>query len=522
MNRFEDIPDGEVDHSFFDSDVEEARKRDNYSVFGKRKDNPKERLDKCIKKVQLKTEIPTKEDYLTEKRNESKAKNSMKEHPAENITQTRSSLSLITPSSSKKMHDVTTGYKIYIPYRIPKIVKEGEDEYFTDGEDSSDDRKKSHGRSKSANVLKKSSNKKYSKMSSSSLSSSSSSSSKVCSDVGREKCISDSRPSSKKYLSAIMPSSPKHKHKSGKKSTGVLPSSSKPKLEDHTEEAEDAVMEEITPLSAPDISPVHSFELDAPNGQRVKAKKQQVYEEIEDLKNNSKYLKSAKAGKEKHAPNLTTKYSVLDSNVDARCQQKGSHDTTDLHHLLNMFLQLDKKETQKHHFEHPSVVPRKNYSFTKEEARRIDQENQRLLKELTRHAEKPGSRSATTRWSVNPPKLYHSALNRQREQQRIERENLALLKRLEAVKPTVGMKRSEQLTDYHRNMAYLNPSPPSRQVRSTLGQYSPLKGASRTSSATSGLSYKSERSVFDTSSGRLPRPKPPRVHAACAKLLSKK
>lgn len=50
----------------------------------------------------------------------------------------------------------------------------------------------------------------------------------------------------------------------------------------------------------------------------------------------------------------------------------------------------------------------------------------------------------------------------------------ALLKRLEAVKPTVGMKRSEQLMDYHRNMGYLNPAPASRRVRSMLGQYSPL------------------------------------------------
>lgn len=51
----------------------------------------------------------------------------------------------------------------------------------------------------------------------------------------------------------------------------------------------------------------------------------------------------------------------------------------------------------------------------------------------------------------------------------------ALLKRLESVKPTVGMKRSEQLMDYHRNMGYLSSSSPSSiRVRSTLGQYSPL------------------------------------------------
>ena len=50
----------------------------------------------------------------------------------------------------------------------------------------------------------------------------------------------------------------------------------------------------------------------------------------------------------------------------------------------------------------------------------------------------------------------------------------AFLKRLEAVKPTVGMKRSEQLMDYHRNMGYLSSSPTSRRVRSTLSQYSSL------------------------------------------------
>ena len=89
------------------------------------------------------------------------------------------------------------------------------------------------------------------------------------------------------------------------------------------------------------------------------------------------------------------------------------------------FLQLDKKGPQKHHFDQPSVAPRKNYSFTREEVRQIDRENQRLLKELSRQADKPGSKSMIPRRSTGPsPKLYHSALNRQREQQRIERENL--------------------------------------------------------------------------------------------------
>ncbi|XP_045904380.1 cilia- and flagella-associated protein 97 isoform X1 [Micropterus dolomieu] len=103
---------------------------------------------------------------------------------------------------------------------------------------------------------------------------------------------------------------------------------------------------------------------------------------------------------------------------------------------------------------------RKNYSFTNDEVRRIDRENQRLLRELSRLSPgpRPGSTAGKkTHMASNSPhiRLSHSALNRQREQQRIERENLAFLKRLESVKPTPGIKRSEQLEDYQRQVGYL-------------------------------------------------------------------
>ncbi|XP_029790441.1 cilia- and flagella-associated protein 97 isoform X1 [Suricata suricatta] len=523
MDRFGDISEGEVDHSFFDSDFEEAKKCESNSVFHKQNDDPKERIDKDTENVNLKFGIQRKE-------NETKKKILPGEHPIENDNmQTRNSLSLTT-SGSKTLWDGTTGHKMHLPTpsRIPKIVKEGEDDYYTDGEESSDDGKKQHVRSKSVkppSTLKKNRSKKYSKSnsssssSSSSLSPSSSSSDIDCSDTGSDNCVSDSSLSLKKRLSGVTHLSPKQKYKSGVKSTGTRPSSTKLKVSDYTEESEDTVTD-VTPLSTPDISPIQSFELGASNDQKVKVKRQEnvspdVHGNVEDLKNNSKCLKSTKKGKEKTGRDLTPKSSVLDSNLDHRYEQKVLHDTMDLNHLLKAFLQLDKKGPQRHHFDQPSVAPRKNYSFTREEVRQIDRENQRLLKELSRQAEKSGSRSAIPRRSiVHPPKLYHSALNRQREQQRIERENLALLKRLESVKPTVGMKRSEQLTDYHRNMGYLSSSPSSRRVRSTLGQYTPLRGASRTSSATSGLSCKSERPVCDTSSGLLLRPKPPNVRTA--------
>ncbi|KAM4815342.1 cilia- and flagella-associated protein 97-like isoform 2-T2 [Thomomys bottae] len=422
MDRFGDISEGEVDHSFFDSDFEEANKCENNLVFDRQNDGLKERIDKDTEHVHLTFGIQTKENYLTEKGNERKAKLISNERPVANDIQIRSS-SLTTSKRSKKLRDTTTGHKIHLPMpnRIPKIVKEGEDDYYTDGEESSDDGKKHHVRLKSAkpsNNFKKHVSKKYSKVSSSSsLSSSSSGSGLDCSDT--EANIHKS--SSKKQMPRATVLSPKQKSKPRIKLTGMQPSSSKPKMGD-TEESEDTVTD-VTPLSTPDISPVQS------NHQKVKVKKQEnvnqeVHEDAEILKKDSKYLKAIKKGKEKHVPHLSPKSPVLDSNLDQRHKQKVLHDTMDLNHLLKAFLQLDKKGSQKQHFEQPSVLPRKNYSFTREEVRQIDRENQRLLRELSRQAEKPGSKSIPGRSLGHPPKLYHSALNRQREQQRIERENL--------------------------------------------------------------------------------------------------
>ncbi|XP_033986118.1 cilia- and flagella-associated protein 97 isoform X1 [Trematomus bernacchii] len=114
-------------------------------------------------------------------------------------------------------------------------------------------------------------------------------------------------------------------------------------------------------------------------------------------------------------------------------------------------------------FRHPGRRIRKNYSFSNDEAQRIERENHRLLREISRHspAPRPGS---SARKKIHPAskspfiRLSHSALNRQREQQRIERDNLALLKRLQIAKPTPGLKRSEQLQDFQRQAAYFGAS----------------------------------------------------------------
>lgn len=62
--------------------------------------------------------------------------------------------------------------------------------------------------------------------------------------------------------------------------------------------------------------------------------------------------------------------------------------------------------------------------------------------------------------SANTPlsQISHNGLNRKRTQERIKKENEAFLKRIESVKPTPGLKCSEQLADYKRVVGYLGGS----------------------------------------------------------------
>lgn len=146
----------------------------------------------------------------------------------------------------------------------------------------------------------------------------------------------------------------------------------------------------------------------------------------------------------------------------------------------------------------PGSRHRKNYSFTNDEVQRIDRENQRLLRQLSHVSlgSRPESASGQGRriTSHTPQnRLPHSALNRQREQQRIERENLAFLKKLESVKPTPGMRRSEQLADYQRHVGYLGMCPvypSSSRISSGKGlkQNKATNHSSRAASTTTALS----------------------------------
>ncbi|XP_013910469.1 PREDICTED: cilia- and flagella-associated protein 97 isoform X2 [Thamnophis sirtalis] len=444
MDRYEDISDCEVDHSFFDSDFEEEVKKDRATTeINKMKSSgPAQIKGSVTDDCHLKQKAKVMEDNSIEEEKQAKQAEYQKEnmlgngaHNSNNALSLLASLNLedpvdrITAQNEQTLHE-------NISVQIPLREKECEENYYTDAENSSDDSRNQRVRHK---FSKQPNGTKVNRNDSSSSSSPSSSSDTDYSDT--DGCLSDSSCSSgKKPIRSPLLSSEQQSNE-GKKSVEV-----KSKLGDHAEESEDTVTD-VTPLSTPDISPIQSFEVAASNDKKLKVKRQQ--------------------------------------NVSQE---------------LHAFLQLEKKDQQELALNQSSLASRKNYSFTNDEVRQIDRENQRLLKELTKHSAKPRNKSASIKKpSGSAPKMYHSAINRQKEQQRIDRENLAFLKRLEAVKPTTGMKRSEQLTDYQRQMGYFRTSGTPRRGKSALNHQSPSRGTSRTSShsASSTINQRSEKPVFD-------------------------
>ncbi|CAL8332829.1 unnamed protein product [Lota lota] len=202
-------------------------------------------------------------------------------------------------------------------------------------------------------------------------------------------------------------------------------------------ESEDTATD-VTPLSTPDlVSPIPGFDLAAGVGKVTLEGEQPI-----------------------RGPT-----SVASSDAPQEDQGFGSN-------LDEPFLGVDSQlvaELLLHHQKKQKQQPgrpgnRKNFSFTNDEVRRIDRENQRLLRELSRQSPRPRPTSSTASWKTqtsNPPhpiRVYHTTLNRQRQQQCIERENLAFLKRLEGVKATPGLRRTDQLADHQRQASYLRPS----------------------------------------------------------------
>lgn len=291
MDRFEDVSDCEVDHSFFDSDFEEEVKKNvtttkrndetdnNEHVESEDKNVDHSDLNMKIKVVEsdgTKEDIKVVKSDCTKEEREGKMTDLPKECTLENgVDQPENILSLLVSQNSENagtscrisaqsesMYEKNT--------RAPKVVKEHEDNYDTDEENSSDDSGNQRVKLKSS---KSSNSAKINKKISTSSSSSSPycSSDADCSDTDSDGSVSDSSCSfpKQKSMCKLGLLSPRPKSGRGIKSVEV-----KPKLGDYTEESEDTVTD-VTPLSTPDISPIQSFELAASNDKKLKVKRQE-------------------------------------------------------------------------------------------------------------------------------------------------------------------------------------------------------------------------------------------------------
>jgi len=152
----------------------------------------------------------------------------------------------------------------------------------------------------------------------------------------------------------------------------------------------------------------------------------------------------------------------------------------DINQLLEAVLVLDEKGKKRERSQNPNPFPsqavgsaRRRQNFKDlERQKEIQKENDRLLKELTRQRRRPTSAvsvtsgrsrisnvSTSSKYSTASAmelrrtsnckfspvaRNYHSKINRERESRRIDNENLALLRRLQNVKPSVQIQVSRQ------------------------------------------------------------------------------
>lgn len=243
MDRFEDSSDGEVDHTFYESDYGEEEKTEENGEY----------IEKGSAKVthsDLDLIASSKDANCREEENEEKQEDLQKSQFLEDSTDSPGDTSSFllppvhenagtsgaTSAASRRMQE-------NVPAGIPEI------NYYTDEEDSSDDGRKQKIRPESA---KQSYSVRGASRTHSTTSSSSSSSS---SDTDSDSSLSDSLHSSSKRNACSV--APKEKFASAIK----LPEG-KPKLEDYVEESEDAGTN-ITSLSIPDSSSTRSFEFAA-------------------------------------------------------------------------------------------------------------------------------------------------------------------------------------------------------------------------------------------------------------------
>ncbi|KAJ8028473.1 Cilia- and flagella-associated protein 97 [Holothuria leucospilota] len=137
---------------------------------------------------------------------------------------------------------------------------------------------------------------------------------------------------------------------------------------------------------------------------------------------------------------------------------------------------------------------RMNMSFSNDEVKKIDRENQRLLKKILStnrtHTSANGSSRSTSKH------MSHSAVRRQREQRKIELENMKILQRIESAKASPMIRRDNLVQHYQQQVQYSNqvgksPHRPSSARRTGSTYVNKMAKASSMSSLNSDFSKSS-------------------------------
>ncbi|XP_006011192.1 cilia- and flagella-associated protein 97 isoform X2 [Latimeria chalumnae] len=417
--------DAEVDHSFFDSDCEEKPDADGENSGTANKKNDQSNLERKVEdtgEAELKAVSKMCEEILSEEERTENEKAKLKKIPVEGDWEQPESvlfLSSITQSDhsdmSRRGSIRNRRIKRKVPAGIPRKGSDDDSYYLSDKVQNNEDekeRRKPRFMAKSA--------KRPGRFKKCTYDSSSSDTETEHSHTESDDYVSESSCSSSER------NAPSSSLASPKKLSQLKVKSWQSNLR-YAEESDNSVTD-VTPLSTPDTSPIKSFEMPA-SKEKKKMKQINVSQDIYNVKIHERYSKTQREKSEiftsRSRITLTSESSSLDSGDDHRRSQRILNDAMDLNQLLKAFMQLNKKEQKNLVIDYPSSKSRKNLSFSNEEVMRIDRENQRLLGELARQATKPRSKTPK-KSSPQPVKLCHSAINRQREQKRIEQENLLL------------------------------------------------------------------------------------------------
>ncbi|XP_050417362.2 cilia- and flagella-associated protein 97 [Patella vulgata] len=145
---------------------------------------------------------------------------------------------------------------------------------------------------------------------------------------------------------------------------------------------------------------------------------------------------------------------------DQNTENLNQCENLDLNVLMDAVSELDKDKRIKANTRRVMFAPHErqsrenNYSYSKERAKLIEKENQRLLNEILHSVDNRDRPVTRSQYAPVIRRMTPSAINRERQQRKIEAENLALLRRLQKAKPTRGMSKAEQDQQYKKTMLY--------------------------------------------------------------------